>query len=303
MEITIKRMNECTMEEVLESWNKGWEGYYFNMTMGYDQYFARIASEGLSIPLSLIACAEGKPVGFLLNGIRILDGKKVGWNGGTAVCPEYRRHGVGRKLMEAALDVFRAEGCDAAILEAMSQNERAIALYEQYGYQTIDRLVLYGCEQFGEGTFGLQGESPYTVRAVPLSEAGNLPFYNHWAAWQTHWLSDRVNGEARIVADAEGNAVGYALCRRFYNLEGQLVAIVLTQCEALPERRHHPRHRSPRCLRPSRLAVPPFDDEPLRQERALAAFAGTGRVSGAGLAGVYAAGDGEVSLIDDKPSA
>lgn len=235
MEITIKRMNECTMEEVLESWNKGWEGYYFNMTMGYDQYFARIASEGLSIPLSLIACAEGKPVGFLLNGIRILDGKKVGWNGGTAVCPEYRRHGVGRKLMEAALDVFRAEGCDAAILEAMSQNERAIALYEQYGYQTIDRLVLYGCEQFGEGTFGLQGESPYTVRAVPLSEAGNLPFYNHWAAWQTHWLSDRVNGEARIVADAEGNAVGYALCRRFYNLEGQLVAIVLTQCEALPE--------------------------------------------------------------------
>ena len=234
MEITIKRMNECSMAEVLEAWNKGWEGYYFNMTMGYDQYFARIASEGLAIPLSLIAFAEGKPVGFLLNGIRNLDGQKVGWNGGTAVYPECRGHGVGRKLMEAALDVLREEGCDAAILEAMSQNDRAIALYEQCGYKTIDRLVLYACEAMAEGTFGLQGETPYTVRTVPLSEAGNLPFYNHWAAWQTHWLSDRVNGEARVVEDAEGNVVGYALCRRYYNLEGHLAAVVLTQCETLP---------------------------------------------------------------------
>ncbi|MGB8957354.1 MAG: GNAT family N-acetyltransferase [Tumebacillaceae bacterium] len=235
MEITIKRMHECTMEEVLESWNKGWEGYYFNMTMGYDQYFARMASEGLSIPLSLIAFAEGKPAGFLLNGIRNLDGKKVGWNGGTAVSPEYRRHGVGRKLMEAALDVYREEGCDMAILEAMSQNDRAIALYEQYGYETIDRLLLYVCESFGEGTFGLRDETPYAVRAVPLSEAGNLPFYKHWAAWQTHWLSDRGNGEALVVEDEEGNVVGYALCRRFYSLDGQLLAVVLTQCETLPD--------------------------------------------------------------------
>lgn len=235
MEITIKRLNECTLDEVLQSWNEGWEGYYFNMTMTYDQYVARFASEGLSATMSLIAFAEGKPVGFLLSGTRDLDGKKVAWNGGTAVSPDYRRHGVGRKLMDAALDVYREEGCDAAILEAMSQNDRAIALYEQCGYQTIDRLVLYGCEELKSSAFGLADDSKYQVRAVPLVVAGNLPFYNHWAAWQTHWMSDRINGEARVVEDEQGQVVGYALCRRHYNAEGQPVAMLLTQCEALPD--------------------------------------------------------------------
>ncbi len=53
------------------------------------------------------------------------------------VIPEARRAGVGRALLEAALENARARGAAALFLEVAADNAVAIALYQQAGFGTV----------------------------------------------------------------------------------------------------------------------------------------------------------------------
>ena len=51
-----------------------------------------------------------------------------------ALYKEYCGRGIGRVMLETALDVARNLGCEQAELEVMTENEGAIALYESVGF-------------------------------------------------------------------------------------------------------------------------------------------------------------------------
>ncbi len=47
----------------------------------------------------------------------------------------YQRQGIGRRLMEAALDRPRMKGAPRVFLQVWDENHKAIALYRQYGFE------------------------------------------------------------------------------------------------------------------------------------------------------------------------
>jgi ribosomal-protein-alanine N-acetyltransferase len=51
-----------------------------------------------------------------------------------ATHPDFRRQGIGQKLMIAALVSGRAEGAERAFLEVRVGNTSAIAMYKKYGF-------------------------------------------------------------------------------------------------------------------------------------------------------------------------
>ncbi len=53
----------------------------------------------------------------------------------VAVLPDRRREGLGRKLMEHALQVAQGEGATSALLEVRADNAPALALYATMGFQ------------------------------------------------------------------------------------------------------------------------------------------------------------------------
>ena len=57
----------------------------------------------------------------------------------TQICvmPGYQRHGIGRRLMEAAMDSLRTRGVQELSLTVTAANERAVRLYENIGFRTI----------------------------------------------------------------------------------------------------------------------------------------------------------------------
>jgi GNAT superfamily N-acetyltransferase len=235
--IEIRRLSECTWKDAVSVWNEGFQDYFTDVKMNVDTFTARLAREGLSPALSIMAYHGGQPVGILLNGIRVIGSKRIAWNGGTAVVPCSRRLGVGKALVEAALRIYRENGVNIATLEAIRQNERAIALYRQMGYEEIDRLRIYRCARsLQNSSFREEGEECYSVRKGLPQDVARLPFYRVMAPWQTHWPS-LTGGESFIVVDSGGEAAGYALCRRSYDPEGNLTGITLFQCETEPERR------------------------------------------------------------------
>ncbi|MBO8172353.1 MAG: GNAT family N-acetyltransferase [Bacillaceae bacterium] len=215
----IRRLQDCTLTQAVTAWNRGFEGYDFDMTMSVDAFTARFNREGLSPRYSLVALDQDRPVGILLNGIRMVNGVKTAWNGGTAVDPEYRGKKVGHALMEATLQIYQEENVEQATLEAISRNMPAIRLYEKWGYHVVGQVASFNSgdplkDQFQHG-------DSFSVKRGLAREAGYLSFYRYSAPWQNHWESLRDGGETLILCDEE-NEVGYALYKKVKDPAGQI---------------------------------------------------------------------------------
>jgi GNAT superfamily N-acetyltransferase len=235
--VEIKRLKECTLEEAVQAWNTGFEGYYFNMTMNTDAFTSRLVNEGLSTEYSIVAFMEGVPAGLVMNGIREVNGKKVAWNGGTGVATSFRRHGVGKALIEKSLEIYKEEGVEVATLEAVQENGKAIALYEQYGYTITDQLEYLELKGSLSASPITQSPNLYTLQThVYLHEFDSLSFYQGMNPWQTHWKNGK-GSQALIALDEKRKPIGYANYRKAFSPEGEHSHTIVYQCEAAPERK------------------------------------------------------------------
>ncbi|WP_400162193.1 GNAT family N-acetyltransferase [Brevibacillus sp. TJ4] len=233
--ITIKRMQVCSIADITKAWNRGFEGYFIPVSMTEELLLQRLAAESYVPSLSVVAYDGDEPIGLVANGLRTIDGKTVAWNGGTGVASAYRRRGVGRRLMEASFELYREAGVEVATLEAISKNEQAIALYQQLGYEIVDRLLFWQrTDALSEDAFRVGQVASYQVKTVLPQETARLSFYRADVPWQNHWTSLR-DAEALAVEDSAGSPVGYALYKRMWNEQGEVTAIVLRQCVAQPD--------------------------------------------------------------------
>jgi ribosomal protein S18 acetylase RimI-like enzyme len=84
-----------------------------------------------------VAEHDGKLAGYITTRIDREAGK--GRIPNLAVVAEFRGQGLGRRLIEHALDYFRAEGLEYAVIETMAQNAVGQHLYPACGFQEIAR--------------------------------------------------------------------------------------------------------------------------------------------------------------------
>ncbi len=223
------------MEQAVQIWNAGFKGYRVDMTRSLDAYLARLHDDGLSPELSFVAFSSGQPAGFLLNGIRNSEGRKVAWNGGTAIIPEFRGKGIGHALVAAAIRLYQDEGVVLASLEALSDNAPAIALYKKFGYETVDRLLFL--QRDGALSSSFLSHKKYPIRNIAPARLELLSFYDHSAPWSTQWQCVALkSGAAVIVSDDRGEEIGYALYAKTFAEGGKVSAITLFQCLAAPGR-------------------------------------------------------------------
>jgi ribosomal-protein-alanine N-acetyltransferase len=77
-----------------------------------------------------------------------------------AVHPEWRRQGVARALLDAALGEGRVRGVELAFLEVRPTNAEALSLYESLGFRVIGRRKGY---YFDTGEDALLMEADWTT--------------------------------------------------------------------------------------------------------------------------------------------
>ncbi|MFJ8519724.1 GNAT family N-acetyltransferase [Lysinibacillus xylanilyticus] len=224
----IKTVSQCTLEEILKAWNKGFEGYFVRIEMNEEMFLKRLVGEGLSPELSIVAFDHNNPVGIVLNGFRRMDGKKTSWNGGTGISPDYRGKGVSRALMEETIAIYERENVEVATLEAIKENKVAIALYEKYGYTITNQLLFLS----GEYEVNVEKQAAIHVETIRPEQLPHLSFYQEDVPWQCSWESNK-QGEAKIFYNENNEAVGYMLYRTVWNQVGEIDSIVLYQLELL----------------------------------------------------------------------
>ena len=97
---------------------------------GIDKYLKRNPST------SFVATCDGKVVGVILCGH---DGRR-GIIQHACVSPDYRRLGIGNRLVELALEALKKEGINKVLLVAFKKNEGGNAFCEAQGFTLREDL-------------------------------------------------------------------------------------------------------------------------------------------------------------------
>ena len=104
----------------------------------------------LTMPLAFFVAeaSDGALVGFVEVDLRShADGcnpsQPVGYIEGWYVAKDYRRLGIGKKLLDQAEDWARSHGCIEIASDALIENDVSQRAHEALGYKVVDRCVHY----------------------------------------------------------------------------------------------------------------------------------------------------------------
>ncbi len=120
-----------------------------------------------------VALDGDRPVGSVMAGY---DGHR-GWVYYVAVDPDYRRRGIGRRLMEMAEKALKAQGCPKVNLQVRRGNTAVLDFYEKLGYKSDD-VVGMGRRLIADGPTddGSSRNSPSV--SAGSGSVGNAPSTN-----------------------------------------------------------------------------------------------------------------------------
>ena len=139
-QLTVAAFAGVTLEQSIES--------AFGILHGHDWRWRKarhLDDDAAANPAGIfVAEATGRVVGYVTTVIHREAGK--GRIPNLAVAAEFRGHGLGRQLIEHALEYFRREGLAYAMIETMEQNEIGRHLYPACGFVEVARQVHFACK-------------------------------------------------------------------------------------------------------------------------------------------------------------
>lgn len=82
-------------------------------------------------------------VGFYLNALAAWQGTPAAYDAGTGVTPAYRRQGIAEELFKFMVPQLKDASVEQYLLEVLTGNERAVALYRKLGFVETRRLAVF----------------------------------------------------------------------------------------------------------------------------------------------------------------
>ena len=142
--ISFRPLAEHTSAEAAAALTRSFEGYLVPIKMTAQAFERRFRGEDLDPFASRVYSAvDDSLVGVILVARR-------GWTSRIAamgLAPEARGKGLGRRLLNDAVEEARARGDRAVLLEVIEQNTPAVRLYTSFGFKALRRLVGYRKER------------------------------------------------------------------------------------------------------------------------------------------------------------
>jgi ribosomal protein S18 acetylase RimI-like enzyme len=122
----------------------------------------RDIEQDIDAPESELAVAvdqeSGQTVGYVT--MAIDHDTRIGWIHNLAVADNLRGQGLGRRLIEHALDHFRTSGMTVAKIETLEQNPIGRHLYPSLGFREVARQIHFAMSLFSDSADETDRESP-----------------------------------------------------------------------------------------------------------------------------------------------
>jgi ribosomal protein S18 acetylase RimI-like enzyme len=121
----------------------------------------RDVERDIDMPGSELAVAEYEDTGEVAGYVTLFmdHDSRIGWIHNLAVDAGLRGQGLGRRLIEHALDHFRANGMTVARIETLDQNPVGQHLYPSVGFQEIARQIHFAMPLEGLTTDAAETDS------------------------------------------------------------------------------------------------------------------------------------------------
>jgi ribosomal protein S18 acetylase RimI-like enzyme len=188
--------------------------YLVDMQMSREQFEQRIARDGVRLEISAGAFDDGKMIGFYMNGLGLWHGKQTAYDAGTGVIPDRRGEGFAKELFAFMVPRLKELGITQYLLEVLSENDRAVALYRKLGFVKTRVLTVLRSDEPVMSLPELPG-----VSLRPIDKPDWKLFESFWdgsPSWQNSSRAvERVTDAREILgAYVDGNCVGYGIVFR-----------------------------------------------------------------------------------------
>lgn len=213
--ISYRKLNKDDFEEYHQALIQAFSDYYVEIKLSMEGLRRMHIIEGVNLDYSVGAFDDGKIVGFTTNAIDDWLGELTAYDAGTGVIPSFRRRGISNGMFDFILPVLRREGVKQYILEVITENQAAINLYENLGFERQRTLSVLKCEK----TLVLENIPPDVEIKLIENPDWNLleSFLSYLPSWQNSIASMK-----RCVADdsitkaipglyLKGELVGYGI--------------------------------------------------------------------------------------------
>lgn len=212
--IELRPLTGVSWDELACAFELAFSDYAVPMRMSGEALAAMQLRRGYQPAHSFGAFSAGALIGFSLT---CVDGSDA-YGSGTGVAPAFRRGGLARRLVEAAIGSCAAAGLRGFVLEVLEENTAAAALYRRFGFVETRRLQCwaYAAPAVEEAAGGassvllsLRAPEPALVAALCAEVAAERERGAALApSWQSSLASIRRAPEPHLtLADEHGLAI------------------------------------------------------------------------------------------------
>jgi GNAT superfamily N-acetyltransferase len=216
----ITSLSQTTMEEIHAAFVDAFSEYEVRMDMPLAKLQEMMVTRSCSLADSLGYFGNGKLLGFLLVGKRIINGKIFLYDVATGVVKGHQGEGIGDALVNGIVEAARTGNADRFILEVLENNEAAQKLYEKHGFCKVRKLKCYeySCDQkadikWADNQNGQAITDHEANLPADLDIAGYCTFNPSWQNSCTSFMNMRANHYLHLQKNSEVLA-GYGMVHR-----------------------------------------------------------------------------------------
>lgn len=194
---------DYTHAQLAEMHNASFSGYFFPMNINAEQSAGFWQVYQINAAYCVVMHDEhGAFVGMARMGAR---GRR-GWCGGFGIAPEFRGSGASKLLAAQMVQTARESGLTSLQLEVLTQNVKAIKVYEGVGFVATRRLigVQAASKALPTSELALQAQAVPLEALMPRLYEGQPP---DWEREPASILSMRAEAVAAPGADGQLNGL------------------------------------------------------------------------------------------------
>lgn len=207
-------LENIDISRIHQAFLKAFSDYQVSVGMPLEAFKMMLKRNGFLPGLSVGAFAEGELVGFVLNGVRDWEGEKTIYDLGTGVIPAFRRKGITSVLLELVRNLCLENNIGRYQLEVIQDNENAVSLYKNQGFQVCRALNCYRVEyKEREPRENMAWKLLHPEKLSEEQWAVLKRFWNYPPSWQNAVDSVCAISESFFytLAEMNGELIGYGV--------------------------------------------------------------------------------------------
>ena len=141
MDFAIKAASNYPVSDLVSILNQGFEDYFIPIQFTNPIFLNMLHKDGIDLSASRVLLADDRPCGIALIAPR--GARRVSRLAAMGIAKETRGKRAGSWFMKELIDEACERGDREMVLEVIEQNEPAVKLYRNYGFEPVRRLVGY----------------------------------------------------------------------------------------------------------------------------------------------------------------